>query len=453
MDRAYSVLSDAKVTISTVLKRLKKKRTAEEVSSSKAGVQPSKKSTKKDLSAPPSDEQTRLRRRTLLAADARLSATYKELVDGGVVSEDDFWAARGEARSRVVVESTAPSNELLADARAAEADGKLKYVLNAEKIEYILAMYPAVRRARQANVPPMTEQQFWVKYFQSRYYLRDKGAAVSAKKAGDLDEGGDDLFARYEQPDDNKLPTNGAVSPSVDLTKTLGERDLNDRTADEPPAEDDIPASDLDPRADLVVRKVNRHADMVVSRIEKTVAKPEMEPDSAFLDDLVDKPKPALMHLDVDDKRFESMLADSSKHATNNRNIARTQMAWTPANLDLTAALNTATARAAAAFRVLDDKSRRPPGLHAPPAEPFRSLAESKFEVAIHLLRLFFEFKHDPKKRRNLTDKLLQLKRELDSLRLEHRDSNTKDAAQNASTLQTITGQIAAVLDDHSIPS
>ena len=50
----------------------------------------------------------------------------------------------------------------------------------------------------------MSEAQFWVKYFQSRYFWRDKGRAVLEKGSQKADVA-DDLFARHEEPGDDAL--------------------------------------------------------------------------------------------------------------------------------------------------------------------------------------------------------------------------------------------------------
>mmetsp|Transcript_34679 Transcript_34679/g.117563 ORF Transcript_34679/g.117563 Transcript_34679/m.117563 type:complete len:519 (+) Transcript_34679:155-1711(+) len=162
-DRAWDVLCDAKVTIATVLKRVR--RTTPEARTKAA---------------------ENALRADALARDGALRAEHREFVGGGVVCEADFWAARPPLATPAHAVKAAPSNELLVDAPAgggppsSRSRKELSFALSREKIDFLFDAYPAVRRAHAAHVPnDMSEEQFWVKYFQSRYFWRDKGAAVN----------------------------------------------------------------------------------------------------------------------------------------------------------------------------------------------------------------------------------------------------------------------------------
>ena len=116
--------------------------------------------------------------------------------------------------------------------------------------------YPAVAATPRRLTPSqdMSEAQFWVKYFQSRYFWRDKGRAVLEKGAQKADVA-DDLFARHEEPGDDALQVPPEVRQAVDLSRTDADRLI---TAQEEVVDPAAPA------ASRVLRKFNRHAALVL---------------------------------------------------------------------------------------------------------------------------------------------------------------------------------------------
>ena len=127
---------------------------------------------------------------------------------------------------------------------------------------------PPARRRRDTVHPTqdMSEAQFWVKYFQSRYFWRDKGRAVLEKGSQKADVA-DDLFARHEEPGDDALQVPPEVRQAVDLSRTDADRFIT--------AQEDVvdPAA---PAASRVLRKFNRHAALVLGADPPSV--PEDEP-------------------------------------------------------------------------------------------------------------------------------------------------------------------------------
>lgn len=361
--RAYAVLLDAKATISTIQKSRKRKLPAAAASNKKGrtGV----------TAAKSTDEE---RRRALLAADSRLAALFKDLVGGGVIDEATFWARREEPKA--VDRAAAVSNDLWAEPEA--VDDKLRYKLTTQKMDYIFRMYPAVKRAYDDNVPrKLTAEQFWVKYFQSRYYARDKGAAVNAARREGGIEDGDDLFARYDREEESR---DKPVRRGVDLAKTQADRDI--REDDEPPEDDEFDGGPLAPRPEFVVHKLNNHGDLVVHDLEK--AQPDYQAvETPDLTTDLDKPKdPILTKLDVTDHRKHQPLAVSSKPRLQS-------LQWSPSDIDLARNIEVARSRATHVLAFLDRKSR-PPADDKPPAEPFKSQAEAIFDLTAESLRLLY---------------------------------------------------------------
>lgn len=129
-------------------------------------------------------------RAQLLASDAQLNMQYKELVEGGIIDENDFWENKQQLLSNAMGSSLATNkaipSTLLADisgsSSSSSSNGNVKHVtLTAETIHAIFLLYPAVAKVYQLKVPhEWSEQEFWTKYLQSNYYQSDKGGGLSS---------------------------------------------------------------------------------------------------------------------------------------------------------------------------------------------------------------------------------------------------------------------------------
>jgi len=255
-DRAYAALCDAKLAITACVRRRRRKGEAQPVP--QRAAQPTAKRAEV------------LRRAKLLQSDEALHKRHKELVQSGVVDEEAFWSAATGRRAPAAERATkAPLNDLLVDApREGESAGRtVTFSLSPEKIAFVFAMYPAVRRAHKTHVPKdMSEAQFWVKYFQSRYFWRDKGRAVLEKGQAKADVA-DDLFARHEEAGDDLLQVAPEVRKAVDLSRTDADTLTAVRETLDPAA----------PSSERVLRKFNRHAALVLG------AEPPSIPDEDFV--------------------------------------------------------------------------------------------------------------------------------------------------------------------------
>ncbi|KAG5184427.1 hypothetical protein JKP88DRAFT_315163 [Tribonema minus] len=232
------------------------------------------------------------RRAALLARDAVLRAQYADVVEGGVLSDAEFWAGRrgmleGEAAAARARRQGARS-ALGADVRPAVEGAKQVFRLTPRDIHQIFLMYPAVERAYKAKVPvELSEKEFWVKYFQSQYYTRDRGGA--AKAGGATISAGDDMFSRfaaeYEEEKrkaaaaaarggggggsssaaaargnsaQQRLSGTEGVDPTVDLAAQFS--DYHSRPVDDRGPEERAGAAD----AQAVIERLNRHAALVM---------------------------------------------------------------------------------------------------------------------------------------------------------------------------------------------
>jgi hypothetical protein len=217
----------------------------------------------------PSADQVRVRQ-DLLAADASLARSFRDLVTSQkLVTEGEFWeeheyelaAFCGATRAK----KRGQPNALLSDVRdsdivvqeTAQAGKKHRIDNLEERKPWIFRAYPAVRRAYEdqvlRNPPQMSEQLFWVTYFKSWYFQRDRApleALSTTRFEPGAEQTGNDLFVRYETPEDRaeiafgmasdgasalqgapKLNTRVRVASEFDLTTTLADKLVTDTSA------------------------------------------------------------------------------------------------------------------------------------------------------------------------------------------------------------------------------
>ncbi|KNA18044.1 hypothetical protein SOVF_074410 isoform B [Spinacia oleracea] len=149
---------------------------------------------KKDAEGPAQLSTEEMERRIkLLQEDSELMKLHKQLVIGGILTEDEFWATRkklldgGRKRTsstqRVGFKSAMISDiKPLTDGRT----NKVTFNLTPEIIHQIFAEKPAVHHAFLNYVPKkMSEKDFWTKYCRAEYLHSTKNAVAAAAEAAE----------------------------------------------------------------------------------------------------------------------------------------------------------------------------------------------------------------------------------------------------------------------------
>lgn len=180
----------------------------------------------------------------------------------------------------------------------------IKLTLNDK--ESIFLMYPSVKKAFDNEVPDRySEEEFWVLYFQSEFYNKDKAHDGSRSFSGT-----DDIFLRYELLDKENVTTkasndikektklSGLVHPSMDLTANFGEYRPLELLADEDKSRRFQSKSQI-------VNKYNRHSQLFMETIEgkstyNNTSLGNTDTNlSETLKELSKEEKPAYIHLNV----------------------------------------------------------------------------------------------------------------------------------------------------------
>lgn len=239
-------------------------------------------------------------RAALLASDTNLKRQHTEMVNQGLISEEDFWQARrhllaNEASKR---QKTGKTSSLLTDLAGKNESGGnvVKYNLNAEVIHQIFVQYPSIHLAYQDQVPDkLSETEFWSAFFKSKYFHRDRKA------------GHEDLFTKYEEKEQEmgKLATVcGPVDPLIDLVATAKDQTIQLFSREEHEKD-----------GKMTIAKFNRHSAYVLDPSHATPLAPQSESHQApvkpvfhdkiqeavLLDDLRDNKSPAYDPLRLDD--------------------------------------------------------------------------------------------------------------------------------------------------------
>uniref|UniRef100_A0A5K3FJV4 General transcription factor IIH subunit 1 n=1 Tax=Mesocestoides corti TaxID=53468 RepID=A0A5K3FJV4_MESCO len=238
----------------------------------------------------------------LLESNPHLLALYKELVVTGILSSEEFWARPEFSQPRMVgaASTTSPGSKegtnhtasvsrspamstklmqdraqisgvpscLLSDIKP-EMDGtnSIKYNLTQETIDAIFRAYPAVRQRHRELVPDkLSEADFWIKFFQSHYYHRDR--AIINK---------DDVFSECDSLDDRILRQELIRSRKLRSSAHLDLGELEDHSVGQgygvelqpPPTDSTINSKQKASTNQILLRRFNKHSIMIMRSLAR----------------------------------------------------------------------------------------------------------------------------------------------------------------------------------------
>lgn len=187
----------------------------------------------------------REKKAALLSKNPNLLQLYKDLVETKIVSADDFWSQFDEHSGNTVeLESDTQEVGVSADFLAGiPLNGKqVKGNVSAETLWAILKTFPKVAKKHQELVPiKMSETEFWNKFFQSRYFNRDRTK---------------DLFSDCAKSDEKEWTSavkKGIVDPFLDV-------DMFDDNAYQRAADDPAPSSSHENPDQLLIKRFNQQS-------------------------------------------------------------------------------------------------------------------------------------------------------------------------------------------------
>ncbi|KAJ5353241.1 hypothetical protein N7452_002215 [Penicillium brevicompactum] len=147
----------------------------------------------------PLDDEKKLRgdvelQQSLLRSDANLQKMFFEglhtkpeaLSSGAFVSQ--FWSTRLHLLRAHAIEQgqTRGSYNVLSSLKPRVEDNVTRLNISKEQIQLIFTQHPLVKRVYDENVPKLSEQQFWSRFFQSRLFKKLRGERISEADATDV---------------------------------------------------------------------------------------------------------------------------------------------------------------------------------------------------------------------------------------------------------------------------
>lgn len=125
-----------------------------------------------------------------------------------------FWSTRLHLlRAHAIEQSqTRGSYNVLSTLKPRVEDSVTKLNISKEQIQLIFNQHPLVKRVYDENVPKLSEQQFWSRFFQSRLFKKLRGERISETDPTDI------ILDKYLKADESgNLPRDAHVPHFLDL--------------------------------------------------------------------------------------------------------------------------------------------------------------------------------------------------------------------------------------------
>ncbi|EHA20695.1 hypothetical protein ASPNIDRAFT_195378 [Aspergillus niger ATCC 1015] len=125
-----------------------------------------------------------------------------------------FWSTRLHLLRAHAIErsQTRGSYNVLSTLKPRVEDSVTKLNISKEQIQLIFNQHPLVKRVYDENVPKLSEQQFWSRFFQSRLFKKLRGERISETDPTDI------ILDKYLKADESgNLPRDAHVPHFLDL--------------------------------------------------------------------------------------------------------------------------------------------------------------------------------------------------------------------------------------------
>ncbi|PWY93395.1 RNA polymerase II transcription factor [Aspergillus sclerotioniger CBS 115572] len=125
-----------------------------------------------------------------------------------------FWSTRLHLLRAHAIErsQTRGSYNVLSTLKPRVEDSVTKLNISKEQIQLIFNQHPLVKRVYDENVPKLSEQQFWSRFFQSRLFKKLRGERISETDPTDM------ILDKYLKADESgNLPRDAHVPHFLDL--------------------------------------------------------------------------------------------------------------------------------------------------------------------------------------------------------------------------------------------
>ncbi|KTW28342.1 uncharacterized protein T551_02761 [Pneumocystis jirovecii RU7] len=124
---------------------------------------------------------------SLLKDNNELMKTFSETVIKGNITNEQFWSTRIHLLRTYAVEKYQKRGlyNVLVTIRPQTIDNRIKLSLSREKIHDIFQQHPLIKHIYNKNVPPLSEDDFWGRFFLSRLCKKLRGEKLNTSDSND----------------------------------------------------------------------------------------------------------------------------------------------------------------------------------------------------------------------------------------------------------------------------
>lgn len=215
-----------------------------------------------------------------LSENPKMLQLYKDLVTSQIITSEEFWDAYGkkigEPKEK---DEVAVSASFLSEIKpVTDGCNGIRYNLTPEIIECIFKTYPSVKRIYAKKVPDkLSESDFWVQFFSSHYFHKDR--IVSGFK---------DIFSECDRLDDIALKIaicKNLGDPLLDLTR-FGDNTLEEDYCSSSANDGRVAEKSDNIVTQSIIKRFNHHSYMV---LKTNLDKSNNEFNSIFEKDMMEK--------------------------------------------------------------------------------------------------------------------------------------------------------------------
>ncbi len=173
-------------------------------------------------------------RGSLLAKSKELLKLHKELVFGGLLSEEEFWETRqgllrgqeATLKQKRGLSAALTTEEAAKPVTGTTGTGDIKYVLTPAIIKGIFETHPILKKAfaafvKEGEAEGITEKEFWIEYFKSKFFNEKAVPGTNSALLDPYFETESKVKKSSEESGSALEQYSGIVDEMVDISRSL----------------------------------------------------------------------------------------------------------------------------------------------------------------------------------------------------------------------------------------
>lgn len=239
-------------------------------------------------------------RGSLLAKNKNLLKLHKDLVFSNILTEEEFWEDRRgllRAQEMILKQKKGITSSLVSDElKPVASNSDVKYVLTPTIIQTIFDQHPILRKAFadlvQGESKSLTEREFWLEYFKSKFFNEVKSSQSKGTGTSQLDS----YYQETSSKASNSEETSVKVSNQCDIN-----RSEEDHVSDYLRYEREAAANGS---AWNSLRQFNKHSLRVLQSLKTEISNTSNSFDYVEISDLQQAQAPAMATLNIQESQL-----------------------------------------------------------------------------------------------------------------------------------------------------